>query len=113
MADYFEVRMHLYHARKEFLEKSLLAEVKYLTNQARFITEIIDEKLIVRKKKKKVLFRELVAKGYDKDPVKTWKRSLKSDAELIEMNQNQENSSDDGTSENNAITIDENIEEDE
>jgi len=112
MADYFEVRMHLYHARKEFLEKSLLAEVKYLTNQARFITEIIEEKLIVRKKKKKVLFRELIAKGYDKDPVKTWKRSLKSDAELIEMNQNQENSSDDGTSENNAITIDENIEED-
>jgi DNA topoisomerase-2 len=60
----------------------LQAEADRLSNQARFITEKCDRTLVVENKKRKVMIDELIKRGYEADPVKEWKRSIKAaDAE--------------------------------
>ena len=77
--EFFSVRMDLYRARKEFLQEQLQAECKLISNQARFINEIITKKLIIERKAKKLVLNELVDKKYDPNPVVMWKKSLKLD----------------------------------
>lgn len=42
--------------------------------QARFIIEKCDGSLVIENKKKKDMIAELHRKGYDSDPVKSWKK---------------------------------------
>lgn len=48
--------------------KKIDSEYRKLKNQARFVTEIIDNKLVVSKKKKPVLVAELRARDYEPFP---------------------------------------------
>ena len=50
------------------------AEANKLSNQARFIKEKCDGKLVIENKKKKLMIEELVTKGYESDPIKAWKK---------------------------------------
>lgn len=63
----------MYTKRKDFLEGMLQAEADKLNNQARFIMEKCDSTLIVENKKRKTIVDELIRRGYEPDPVKTWK----------------------------------------
>ncbi|MEN2498491.1 MAG: DNA topoisomerase 2-beta [Marteilia pararefringens] len=90
---FFKVRLHLYYARKDFLEEQLKAECKLLTNQARFVQEIIDRKLVISKKAKKDLLEELKLKEYDPNPVMKWKATLKLDECLEESKETKEDGS--------------------
>ena len=47
LKEFYDVRLALYHKRKEYLVGKLTAESLRLQNQARFITEIIERKLII------------------------------------------------------------------
>ena len=69
MKEFYEVRLKYYGKRKDYMVGMLGAEALRLSNQARFIIEICEKKLIVDNKKKKVLFQELQRRGYDPDPV--------------------------------------------
>ena len=49
LREFFDVRLHYYVKRKSFMEGELSAESLKLSNQARFILEKIEGKLVIGK----------------------------------------------------------------
>uniref|UniRef100_A0A8C4L768 DNA topoisomerase 2 n=1 Tax=Equus asinus asinus TaxID=83772 RepID=A0A8C4L768_EQUAS len=81
LRDFFELRLKYYGLRKEWLLGMLGAESAKLNNQARFILEKIDGKIIIENKPKKELIKVLIQRGYDSDPVKAWKEAQQKETE--------------------------------
>ncbi|XP_059812399.1 DNA topoisomerase 2-alpha [Hypanus sabinus] len=75
LKEFFDLRMKYYNLRKDWLEGFLGAEYGKLSNQARFILEKIEGKLIIENKPKRELIQLLLDRGYDSDPIKGWKES--------------------------------------
>ncbi|XP_038047883.1 DNA topoisomerase 2-alpha-like isoform X2 [Patiria miniata] len=75
MQDFYTMRLDMYHRRKDYMEGMLEAESSKLNNQARFIMEKIDGTIVIENKKKKEMISTLVHRGYDSDPVKSWKEA--------------------------------------
>ncbi|XP_002737286.1 DNA topoisomerase 2-alpha [Saccoglossus kowalevskii] len=75
LKEFFELRLERYRIRKEYLEGLLAAESNKLDNQARFILEKIENKIVIENKSKRDLISMLVQRGYDSDPIKAWKES--------------------------------------
>ncbi|XP_035756801.1 DNA topoisomerase 2-alpha [Egretta garzetta] len=75
LKEFFELRLRYYSLRKEWLIGMLGAESAKLSNQARFILEKIDGKIVIENKPKKELIQVLIQRGYESDPVKAWKES--------------------------------------
>ncbi|XP_064095039.1 DNA topoisomerase 2-alpha-like isoform X2 [Macrobrachium nipponense] len=92
MREFFELRLKFYRMRKAYLVGMLEAEANRLSNQARFILEKCDGRLVVENKKKASMIEELQRKGYDSDPVKAWKKQQ-------ETTEEEEGSSDSDTDE--------------
>ena len=63
--DYYETRLEMYKTRKDYLISALEKEVLILSNKARYITEILEDTIDLRKKKKEQIVTMLVSKGYD------------------------------------------------
>jgi DNA topoisomerase-2 len=66
--EFYSHRLQLYAKRKEWLLQDMQRELRRLSNQARFIKMIIDNKLNISKKKKAVLISELQKLGFDPFP---------------------------------------------
>ncbi|XP_030321753.1 DNA topoisomerase 2-alpha [Calypte anna] len=81
LKEFFELRLRYYNLRKEWLIGMLAAESAKLSNQARFILEKIDGKIVIENKPKKELIQVLIQRGYESDPVKAWKESQKKEEE--------------------------------
>jgi len=79
LKEFFALRLEFYEKRKVYLEGMLQADADKLSNQARFIMEKCDRTLVVENKKRKTMIEELIKRGYAVDPVKEWKRRIKSD----------------------------------
>jgi DNA topoisomerase-2 len=62
---YYVVRLKLYSTRKEYLIQQLQKEVCFLSNKARYIQEILDDTIDLRKKKREEVVQMLQAKDYD------------------------------------------------
>ncbi|XP_078277082.1 DNA topoisomerase 2-beta isoform X2 [Rhinoraja longicauda] len=93
LKEFFDLRLHYYSLRKEWLSGMLGAESAKLNNQARFIIEKIQGKITIENKSKKDLYQMLIQRGYESDPIKAWKDAQEKTAaeeELLEL--------DDGTS---------------
>lgn len=75
LREFFELRLHYYSLRKDWLTGMLGAEAAKLNNQARFILEKIEGKIVIENKPKKELIAVLIQRGYDSDPIKKWKES--------------------------------------
>ncbi|XP_042643154.1 DNA topoisomerase 2-alpha [Tyto alba] len=73
LKEFFELRLRYYSLRKEWLIGMLGSESAKLSNQARFILEKIDGKIVIENKPKKELIQVLIQRGYESDPVKAWK----------------------------------------
>uniref|UniRef100_A0A674MWX5 DNA topoisomerase 2 n=1 Tax=Takifugu rubripes TaxID=31033 RepID=A0A674MWX5_TAKRU len=83
LKEFFELRLHYYKLRKDWLVGSLGAEAAKLSNQARFVLEKIEGKVSIENKSKRELIRMLVQKGFESDPVAAWtKAQEKSDTSL-------------------------------
>lgn len=65
LKDFCFYRLQAYKDRKEYMLNKLEKEKKIISNRAKFITAIVNNELIVSRKKKKVLVEELYRKGYD------------------------------------------------
>ena len=65
MDDYYETRLQLYQVRKDYLIKKLSLELMVLSNKTRYIQEILDEKIDLRKKKRDEVFQMLRDNKYD------------------------------------------------
>jgi len=63
--DYYETRLKLYQTRKEYMIQSLEKELVILSNKAKYIKEILDGSVDLRKKKSDEVFNMLKEKGYD------------------------------------------------
>ncbi|KAK8401478.1 hypothetical protein O3P69_001004 [Scylla paramamosain] len=74
LREFFDLRLQYYEKRKAYLVGFLEAEACKLSNQARFILEKCDGSLVIENKKKKDTIAELQRKGYDSDPIKSWKK---------------------------------------
>lgn len=59
LQDFYDLRLEYYVKRKEYLADQLNAELDKLSNQARFVQMIIDDKLIISKRKKTDIVDEL------------------------------------------------------
>ncbi|XP_057241268.1 DNA topoisomerase 2-alpha [Malurus melanocephalus] len=81
LKEFFELRLRYYSLRKEWLIGMLGAESAKLSNQARFILEKIDGKIVIENKPKKELIQVLIQRGYESDPVKAWKEAQNKDEE--------------------------------
>ncbi|CAN2389744.1 DNA topoisomerase II activity [Pristimantis euphronides] len=98
LKEFFDLRLHYYSLRKEWLMGMLGAEATRLNNQARFILEKIQGKITIENKTKRELVQMLLQKGYESDPVKAWKEAQEKAAEEDDNgDQNEDNSSDSGT----------------
>lgn len=65
--DFCIMRYKFYVKRKEYIINNLEKELKFLRNKARFIQEIIDNKLNIMNVEETEVIKELEKRGYDKD----------------------------------------------
>jgi DNA topoisomerase-2 len=65
--DYYETRLELYQTRKDYLIRILTQELVWLTNKARYIQEVLNDTIDLRKKTKDQVTELLTSKKYDKD----------------------------------------------
>jgi len=56
LKEFYEIRLEFYEKRKVHLLKELKRDFDMLDNKVRFLIMIIEGKLIVNKKKKKMIF---------------------------------------------------------
>jgi len=63
--DYYETRLQLYQTRKEYMINALEKELMVLSNKAKYIREILEDTIDLRKKKSEEVVRMLKDKGYD------------------------------------------------
>ncbi|DAA18550.1 TPA: topoisomerase (DNA) II alpha 170kDa [Bos taurus] len=101
LRDFFELRLKYYGLRKEWLLGMLGAESAKLNNQARFILEKIDGKIIIENKPKKELIKVLIQRGYDSDPVKAWKEAQQ---KVPDEEENEESDSEKETEKSDSAT---------
>lgn len=64
MEAFFDVRLKMYDARKEYLIRKLTEEWEILDNKVRFILAVVHGKLVVSNRKKSDLLKELKDQGY-------------------------------------------------
>lgn len=57
--DFYNIRLEFYHKRKQSLLEALNLELLKLNNKARFIKMVVDEEVVVNKRKVKELCQEL------------------------------------------------------
>ena len=62
---YINIRRNIYKLRKEYLLKALKTELLILTNKARFITDVLNDKIILKRKKKEEVINMLNNSKYD------------------------------------------------
>jgi DNA topoisomerase-2 len=63
--DYYTERLALYAKRKTAMLAQLGNELRVLTNRARYIQEVLDDKLELRRQTKEAIFAKMVAHGYE------------------------------------------------
>ena len=63
--DYYVERLALYAKRKAAMLAHLANELRVLTNRARYIQEVLDDKLELRRQTKEAIFAKMVAHGYE------------------------------------------------
>ena len=63
--DYYDTRLEYYDIRKSYLIKTLQYQLLVLSNKSRYIQELLDDTIDLRKKKKPEIISLLVEKKYD------------------------------------------------
>ncbi|KAL2196853.1 DNA topoisomerase [Corynascus similis CBS 632.67] len=82
MEEFYHYRLNMYTERKKHWLGVYHADYRKLKNQYRFVSEIIENKLVVSKKKKDVLVQELRDRKYEAFPPKDDKKVKSTDEEL-------------------------------
>ena len=63
--DYYDVRLNYYEDRKDFMIDALEKQLLILSNKAKYIQEVLDGTIDLRKKKKQEIIDMLLLKDYD------------------------------------------------
>ena len=100
---FYSLRLEYYHIRKEYMISVLKKEVATLSNKARFIKMVIEDELIIKKKKRVVLVNELYDLKFDTQTMLNEKK-IKTKEEInaeIELQSNKEENNPDNQNNNN------------
>ena len=62
---FYDLRLQYYHLRKDYMISLLKKEVATLSNKARFIKMVIEDELVIKKKKRALLVNELYELKFD------------------------------------------------
>ncbi|XP_033100510.1 DNA topoisomerase 2-alpha-like isoform X2 [Anneissia japonica] len=84
LREFYDLRLRMYVKRKIHMERLLEAESNKLNNQARFILEKIEGKLVIENKTKRDMISLLLRNGYESDPVKALKETMENAADTDE-----------------------------
>ena len=93
---FYTLRLQYYHIRKEYMISLLKKEVATLSNKARFIKMVIEDELIIKKKKRVILVNELYDLKFDTQTMLNEKK-MKTKEEInaeIELHNNNDNNID-------------------
>ena len=63
--EYYAERLSLYAKRKAAMLSQLANELRVLTNRAKYIQEVLDDKLELRRQTKEAIFAKMTAHGYE------------------------------------------------
>ena len=88
---FYNLRLQYYHTRKEYMISLLKKEVATLSNKARFIKMVIEDELIIKKKKRVILVNELYDLKFDTQTMlnkKKMKTKEEKNAEIELQNNN-------------------------
>jgi DNA topoisomerase-2 len=66
LVDFIEIRLATYKQRKAHMIKSMTDEVQFLDNKARFIQMVVNDEIVIFKRKKADLESELTVKNFAK-----------------------------------------------
>ena len=100
---FYNLRLEYYHIRKEYMISVLKKELATLSNKARFIKMVIEDELIIKKKKRVVLVNELYDLKFDTQTMLNEKK-IKTKEEInaeIELQNNKDENSPDNQNNNN------------
>jgi DNA topoisomerase II len=87
LEEFFDLRLEYYTKRKEYMLSHLKRDLEILDNKVRFIILIIDDKLVVRKKKKTEIINEMYKLGFTPmSKINQIKIASKSDPEIPVVN---------------------------
>lgn len=84
MKEFYEERRKHYAKRREYIIGMLSAEAEKLENHARYIDDKTMFEYIGTRPQLKALIQKLIDRGYAPDPVRKWKRSLKTLSNEVE-----------------------------
>jgi DNA topoisomerase-2 len=94
MQTFYDLRLKYYKIRKDYMISVIKKEVAVLSNKARFIKMVIEDELIIRKKKRNVIVNELYDLKFDTqsalDKIRLKSKS-EEEAEIELINQNLQN----------------------
>ncbi|KAI1802188.1 type II DNA topoisomerase [Daldinia bambusicola] len=90
LEEFYNYRMNMYTVRKMHWLGVYDADYRKLKNQARFIQEIMDGKLVVSRKKKQIIVEELRGRKYESFPKGQDSKKTKSEEEEEEENNEEE-----------------------
>lgn len=94
MQTFYDLRLKYYKLRKDYMISVIKKEVAVLSNKARFIKMVIEDELVIRKKKRNVIVNELYDLKFDTqsalEKIRLKSRS-EEEAEIELINQNLQN----------------------
>ena len=94
MQTFYDLRLQFYQIRKDYMISVIKKDVALLSNKARFIKMIVEDELVIRKKKRNVIVNELYDLKFDTqstiDKIRLKSKS-EEDAEIELINQNLQN----------------------
>ena len=108
---FYNLRLKYYHIRKDYMISVLKKEVATLSNKARFIKMVIEDELIIKKKKRVILVNELYDLKFDTQTMlnqKKIKTKEEINAEIELQNNNDENNADNQNNNNEEASEEEN-----
>lgn len=94
LKEFFAIRLKYYERRKQHQLSEMQKDLEKLSNQARFVQMIIDGKLVISRKKKPVLIKELKEKGFKPFPKVSEAVKLDEDQAVVEEDENDEEDND-------------------
>ena len=102
---FYELRLKYYHLRKDYMISVLKKEVATLSNKARFIKMVIEDELIIKRKKRAVLVNELYDLKFDTQTMlnekkQKTKEEINREHELQNSGEKGENQNDENPSDN-------------
>uniref|UniRef100_A0A1I8HWP8 DNA topoisomerase 2 n=1 Tax=Macrostomum lignano TaxID=282301 RepID=A0A1I8HWP8_9PLAT len=78
LREFFSLRLDWYEKRKLYLLGKLAADSLKLDNQARFIVDKIEKRLVIEDLTRAACVKLLQSSGFDSDPVRSWRANLAS-----------------------------------